>query len=473
MKIGGIIILLLWSITECLNNESYSTIWNDPTFAVFVCFGDLLLLLFMWCISMFVWKSSGIDFINILNLSSTEVATTKYPVPLVLKSFVDDVLIFLLSFILFNKVIRGSHKGQYRLAVAHVIPVLLTIYYCYRVFQPWESRKPWLEMLWKVLAAPLYPVEFRDGYIGDLLTSLVRVSVPFLFSILYVILSLYAWITNDLDSAITTSNLWWTEYTLFTNFIIPFLMFCPLWIRLLQCLRRSVETGNRWPHYGNALKYTAALLVISYGSFQPELRSNSFWIACFVFATIYQFLWDLFQDWGMLSISGLDFPSSDIFTNIQYFCNQYPKFSLQFRSKRLLGSVYIYYFVIIFNLAFRFAWTLTLLPPVNPKDHGFSLYSVLMYHVSTLIAALEIIRRMIWGFFRLEWEQIELMKKSDLQILNTSQKNLHDDKEEIDQAQESHVQHDNHDDEERNFRNIQLNSYDKVTTMTTKLRIFL
>jgi hypothetical protein len=437
-----------------------------------------------------VWKSSGIDFINILNLHHTEIGQTKYPVQLVLKSFVDDVIIFLLSFILFNKVIRGSHQGQYRLAVAHVIPVLLTVYYCYRVVQPFDSRKSWLFLLWKSIAAPLYPVEFVDGYIGDLLTSLVRVSVPFLFSILYVILSIISWLTNNLDWAMTTSQLWWTEYKFLNSFVIPVLMLYPLWIRLFQCLRRAVETGNRWPHYGNALKYTTALLVISYGSFQPTLRGNPLWIGCFVFATVYQFLWDLFQDWGMIEVHGFD-PSSysNLFQALNDLSNNYLKISFSFRSKRLIGSIWVYYFVIVFNLAFRFAWTLTLLPPISPTEHGFSLFSMFMYHVSTLIAALEIIRRMIWGFFRLEWEQIELMRKSNLEFLSPTvpaavddvkgtlkhRKNSGSDNEDEEDIEDGDVDVVYDEDDHlvgSNLRRIELDSYDKVSSFSFSNYIF-
>lgn len=367
---------------------------------------------------MYVWKSSGIDFIQLLQLQNTEIGQSKYPVSLVIKSFIDDILIFFLTFILFNKIIRGAHRGQYRLSIAHIIPVLLTMYYCYRVTQPFTiSRKAWLYMLWKVVAAPFYKVEFVDGYIGDLLTSLVRVSVPFLFSILYVILSVIAWITNKLDWAVTTSNTWWSEYKIFHFGIIPWLMLYPLWLRFVQCLRRSIETRKRWPNYGNALKYTSALVVIAYGSFQPEVRSNYTWIFAFVCATIYQFLWDIFQDWGMIVIGGIPASDGDESPSFLDVLRNLEKITFSFRKKRLLGSVWIYTFVMFLNLAFRFAWTLTLLPPVDPKEHGFSLYSVVMYHIGTLIAALEIIRRMVWGFFRLEYEQIELMKKKNLNLL--------------------------------------------------------
>ena len=53
----------------------------------------------------------------------------------------------------------------------------------------------------------------------------------------------------------------------------------------------------------------------------------------------------------------------------------------------------------------RFAWALTLLP--EDTTEGQSFYSRLLFHLGPLIAAGEVLRRMVWGFFRLEWEQLE------------------------------------------------------------------
>ena len=71
-KMGVGVTLLLWSFSECFNNEQIgSEIWHDPTFAIFMCFGDLLLLLWMWGMSMRVWRSAGIDFVRLLRLEGT------------------------------------------------------------------------------------------------------------------------------------------------------------------------------------------------------------------------------------------------------------------------------------------------------------------------------------------------------------------------------------------------------------------
>jgi hypothetical protein len=379
-----------------------------------MCFGDFLLLLFMWAVSMLVWRQSGIDYVKLLNLQDTEIGNTKHPVMMVLQSFVNDILIFLVSFVCFNKAVRGAYHGHYKLAYAHALPTLLTVYYCYRMLNPTETRKQWIYMLWKVLAAPCYPIEFRDGYIGDLLTSLVRVSVPFVFSLVYVVISMYSWLMNDMHMVVSTSDRWWTEHRGYSLILLPFLTIFPLWIRLVQCLRRCVESGNRWPHMGNALKYTSAIIVISFGTFQPQVRTNSGWILCFTFATLFQFTWDVFQDWGILQIN---FPVNGRdrtqLIGIWETFERLNEVTVTMRTKRLFGAKWIYFAVMAANLVLRFAWTLTLLPLEDPNQ-PLSLYAVLINHATPFIAAAEIVRRMVWGFFRLEWEQIEVLQKSFL-----------------------------------------------------------
>eukprot|EP01038_Epipyxis_sp_PR26KG_P017381 gene17381-24012_t len=71
-KCGVIFMLLFWSLSECWHNEQRNIIWNDPTFAIFMCIGDFILLLWMWGLSIHVWKSHGIDYIKLLQLDNTE-----------------------------------------------------------------------------------------------------------------------------------------------------------------------------------------------------------------------------------------------------------------------------------------------------------------------------------------------------------------------------------------------------------------
>jgi hypothetical protein len=424
--------------------------FQDPTFAIFMCLGDLLLLLLMWGISIHVWKSAGIDYLRLLDLQGTELAHTKSPAQMVLNAFANMALFFLIVFILFNKLIRAlQHQylqqqeevdDGFHLAMIHSIPVLFALYFAYRITIPWETRQLWWWMLWKVLAAPFYSIDFCAGYIGDLLTSLVRVMIPFVFSWVYVILSIYAWLTNQLEYMKRTDDRWWTTNLFFTQVIVPVLTLLPLWIRLVQCLRRSVETGHRWPHYGNALKYTSAMAVIAHGTFQPKLRDNMYWIIAFISATIFQFLWDIFQDWGMVEIvfpsyskrdddndnSGRNGLDDDIALSDSMLQRCW-SWKIVLRKKRLLGPSWVYILIMIANLSLRFAWTLTLVPPEDDTEE-LSLYTSFVRHIGPVIAATEIVRRMVWGFFRLEWEQLTIIQKAN-QVMMEEQARISEEEE--------------------------------------------
>ena len=398
LKMGAGAVLTLWALSECFNNElvNHKRIWFDPTFAIFMCFGDLLLLLWMWGLSMQVWRAAGIDFVGLLNLEKTEVDGRRAPELVVYTAATDLTLMFLSVFICFNKAARGVFSLPGSLAVAHALSVLMVAYFVYRIISPWsDSRRKWLWFLWQVVSAPFYPVGFRDGYIGDLLTSLVRVLIPMSFSFAYLFVSVLAWLTDNMSLAASSSDVWWQDSAFFRLFLVPFLTLFPLWIRLMQCLRRSVETGKRWPHMANALKYTSAIVVISLGTLRPSVRQNPLWVLGFVLATLYQFAWDLAMDWGIVVPASSPGASSLAWGG------------LALRRVRLLGGLGVYTAVISANLLLRFAWTLTLLP-TNVGDTT-SLYSVVMAYLGPLIAAAEILRRMVWGFFRLEHEQLEVI----------------------------------------------------------------
>lgn len=70
--------------------------------------------------------------------------------------------------------------------------------------------------------------------------------------------------------------------------ILPACMISPLWWRFLQNMRQTFDNKQRWPYLGNALKYFVAAQVAMIGVYQPHMQRNQFWLASFVFATLYQ-----------------------------------------------------------------------------------------------------------------------------------------------------------------------------------------
>lgn len=378
-------------------------------------FGNLLLLLLMWGVSLHIWTERGINYVKLLALHHTEFGSAKHVLNhMSIYSISADLTIFyLLFFVLFNKMLRSHYIGE---EYTHLVPLLMTLYFAYRLIYPFASRRLWWNMLGRVFAAPFYPVIFRDGYIGDLLTSLVRVFVPLAYSLAILLIVVYGWVSNSMDLATAPASILLGDSYIFNAVIIPTVTLSPLFIRLLQCLRRSVDTGNRWPHMANALKYTSAILVLSVGIFRPNSRGTWSWILSFILATLFQFLWDVFQDWALVTLV----------TQPSLFGVSIAR--IRFRRQRLLGPLSLYLGVLVFNFILRFAWALTLLPPPEMAEDGVSstssssssmtasspLYVFLFEHATPIAAAVEVVRRMVWGILRLEQEQLELIDDDSL-----------------------------------------------------------
>jgi hypothetical protein len=98
-------------------------------------------------------------------------------------------------------------------------------------------------------------------------------------------------------------------------------------------------------------------------------------MSTFVSSSLYSFFWDVYMDWGLGR----------------------PKF--QFLGPRLMyPSRSSYYATIGVDLVLRFAWVLTLVPPNSGARFALPQY------LTAVSMMMELFRRTIWGFLRLENE---------------------------------------------------------------------
>jgi len=208
------------------------------------------------------------------------------------------------------------------------------------------------------------------------------------FTVFYVFSGLRGWWTQayDLDNAELPLEANWLLHTC----VLPACMVSPLWWRFLQNLRQSYDNKQRWPYLGNAFKYFIAAQVSMLGLFDPSKKNNAIWILGFVFATLYQTFWDVFMDWELL----------------EFRANGWPRL----RSSRLYPSRAMYWTILVVNFVLRFCWTLSFLPRFYLNSSG-TLQRFFSGHFSRVIgpaiASAEIVRRMLWGFLRLELEAIK------------------------------------------------------------------
>jgi len=242
-----------------------------------------------------------------------------------------------------------------------------------------------------VCLSPLTKVTFFSIFLGDWLTSLVKAEVDIAYSVCYFGAGVFLREETGGGRAIRAENIcsdnFWMDLV-----AVPVLCAFPLWLRFMQCLRRARDSQERYPNLPNAAKYSLAMLVVLLGAFHPFDKTRkselllSVWIATFFVSGLMSFWWDVRMDWG-LGRQKYGYLSDKL---------MYPKRSL-------------YYTAIGLDLFLRFSWLLTLLNPITTRAVlGISQLpdSTVFHVIQTVLQVTEVIRRTMWGFFRLENEHL-------------------------------------------------------------------
>lgn len=128
--------------------------------------------------------------------------------------------------------------------------------------------------------------------------------------------------------------------------------------------------------------------------------------------SVYSFWWDVTNDWG-LNMLRLD-SRSESFVDVQGTEREkHTHKHSGLRPQLLFGDPSIYYFSILLNFVLRFTWSLKLSPHLhNVADIEAGIF---------MMEALELLRRWVWVFFRVEWETLRIRAES----LHDEQELLH------------------------------------------------
>ncbi|KPU74060.1 uncharacterized protein Dana_GF22095, isoform D [Drosophila ananassae] len=218
----------------------------------------------------------------------------------------------------------------------------------------WPARWWTMKLVGRVVSAPLHYVGFADFWMGDQMVSLGNCLVDH-----YYIFRFYA-------------TCWLRSHLMINCFkpdvMVPIMSSLPAWFRFAQCLRRFRDSGSKSVSY-----------LINAGGYGNTFNNPFTWLflASNVVAFIYGYLWDVLRDFGLFRI----FRGEHIFLRPQ-----------------LVYPVPVYYFVIVEDLVLRLVWAFEF---------------VLLYHdwisaynMKTISSLLEITRRFIWNFVRLEHEHL-------------------------------------------------------------------
>ncbi|XP_051140634.1 phosphate transporter PHO1 homolog 9-like [Andrographis paniculata] len=252
-----------------------------------------------------------------------------------------------------------------------LIPLILVIAVLLITFCPFNivyrsSRFFLLRCAWHCFCAPLYKVTLPDFFLADQLTSQVQAFRSLQFYVCY-----YGWgdFKRRTNKCASMSSY---EALLFVVAIIPF------WARFLQCLRRLFEEKDSMQGY-NALKYFSTIVALVMRTLY-DLKRITFWrimaASTSGITTIYSTYWDIVIDWGLL---------------------QKKSKNPWLRDKLLISNKAVYYIAIVANILLRLVWMQLVL---NLKETAFLHKNAMV----AVVACLEILRRGIWNFFRLENE---------------------------------------------------------------------
>eukprot|EP00550_Attheya_septentrionalis_P002539 CAMPEP_0198285334 /NCGR_PEP_ID=MMETSP1449-20131203/4663_1 /TAXON_ID=420275 /ORGANISM="Attheya septentrionalis, Strain CCMP2084" /LENGTH=768 /DNA_ID=CAMNT_0043982739 /DNA_START=78 /DNA_END=2380 /DNA_ORIENTATION=+ len=359
--------------------------------------------------------------------------------PAVFGAALDLLMPCLFNFHLFIEAINhpsmsGSEDG------ARILPLLFMSILIFRSQIPPKRRRRFWATMKAVMVAPFRFVDFRDAFVGDIITSVVRPIQDILYGLSY--LGAVIWGAVYAGYGIAEAGNLLERSWLLHNVILPSSAILPLWWRFLQTLRQSYDSGQRWPHLGNAFKYLTASLVIVYGMAHPEDRRSRWWIICFMLATLFQIWWDTVMDWDLLVItpksqltvqptsaagSGrcacISHAARLVFTPVgRYFVQPLKALLLKFninvpdydqinlRPNRLYKTDNYYWRIFVINAVFRFTWMLSFIPAYHLSGASNAVVQTFSYdlksYVGVIISCTELVRRCLWGVLTVENETI-------------------------------------------------------------------
>ncbi|KAI1891935.1 hypothetical protein AGOR_G00148830 [Albula goreensis] len=249
----------------------------------------------------------------------------------------------------------------------------------------YKSRFWLLKLLFRVFTAPFHRVEFADFWLADQLNSLVIVLMDLEYLVCYYSFELN-WSAKNGLLPHNQGDMVCHSYSYGIRAIIQCL---PAWFRFVQCLRRYRDTKRAFPHLVNAGKYSTTFFVVTFAALysthkaQDHSDAEVFFYLLIVFSAIsslYTLIWDLKMDWGLFDRGAGE--------------NTFLREEIVYPQKAY------YYCAIVEDVILRFAWTIQI------SLTTMSVFPSASDVLATILAPLEVFRRFVWNFFRLENEHL-------------------------------------------------------------------
>ena len=368
--------------------------------------------------------------------SSTQNAAYAPSGPMVVGAALDLSMPILFNFHLYIEAYNHIAASE---TAAKILPLIFLSVLIVRSMIPPGRRGRFWNTIRFTLMAPFYHSRFRDSFVGDVLTSLVRPLQDVLFALSYYVTVIVGTISGNyglVESARILETSW-----LLHNVVLPSCAILPLWWKFLQTLREAYDTGKRWPYLGNAFKYLTASMVVLYGMTHPEDRRSPWWIVSYAACVLYQIWWDVVIDWDLIAIQRRADETIDcenawfsqtssyrpnswlltferhclrpIYRTYRAIAIRVPTWKqIQLRPRRLYKTEAFYWRIFAYNAVFRFTWMLCFIPAYHFSASGTEQFTTFSSdtnsYVGVLLPVAEILRRTLWGFLYLEAQTIKM-----------------------------------------------------------------
>ncbi|EEC01802.1 xenotropic and polytropic murine leukemia virus receptor xpr1, putative, partial [Ixodes scapularis] len=347
--------------------------------------GTLLIILFMFLIGVNVygWRTSGVNHVLIFELDPRNHLSEQH---LMEMAAIFGVLwaLSVLAFLYSGPLAIPTYANPLALLLLMLVFLLNPLHTMRHQARFWLLR-----VLGRIFAAPFFYVGFADFWLADQLNSLVPVFIDAQYFVCFYATD-FQWMENSGEDPSHFTRESVVSDTAFAYLVTKICNTLPeqSTFSLSMCLRRYRDTREAFPHLANAGKYASTFFVVLFSTLfnvyrdsYPSSTSHPFfilWILSAVVSSCFTYTWDIKMDWGLFDPNQGD--------------NRF------LREEIVYSSPGYYYFAILTDLALRFGWTLS----VSLTELGV-IHSDLMV---TILAPLEVFRRFVWNFFRLENEHL-------------------------------------------------------------------
>ncbi|AMD20001.1 HCL150Cp [Eremothecium sinecaudum] len=345
-----------------------------------------LLMALFFCLDCFIWFRSKINFQFIMfgELHSGKGSTT----------FNNDFSSTRISGYIFLVAVAAVFCSAFALVsfereqliwwVVWVALFLCTMVCPFNIIPNWyslrQTRRSLLVTTIRLVFAGAFPVKFGDFFLGDLVCSLTY--------------SIADFATVGCVFA-GSPHLQCGSSSLKSMGILSAL---PSYWRLMQCVRRFLDSDDWFPHLLNAGKYSFGILYsLALCTYRISMRSESMSLVTYrtlfiVIASlnsIYTSVWDLVMDWSLFQLHSQNlFLRDDLYLagKRDWQTGKYPKRKKSF-----------YYICMIVDVLIRFQWIVYAITTTQIQQSAVT---------SFILAAVEVFRRFIWVIFRVENEHV-------------------------------------------------------------------